>query len=120
MSYHVSRFGPPTEALALQYERLQQSFLEKLFLPWYTSSEVCKLRFSDRPWKAGMLEKAATLLVLRRNTLWIIDGVGPSIKADRAERAEPVQMGETQAEQVSSPDQEQKIPLISPTEQTRS
>jgi len=67
-----------------------------------------------------MLEKAATLLVLRRNTLWIIDGVGPSIKADRAERAEPVQMGETQAEQVSSPDQEQKIPLISPTEQTRS
>lgn len=64
-----------------------------------------------------MLEKAATLLVLRRNTLWIIDGVGPSVKADRAERAEPVQMGEKQAEQTSSPNEEQKIPPIPSTEQ---
>ncbi len=33
-----------------------------------------------------MLEKAATLLVLRRNTLWIIDGVGPSVKASPSEK----------------------------------
>jgi hypothetical protein len=64
-----------------------------------------------------MLEKAATLLVLRRNTLWIIDGVGPSVKADPASRAEPVQMGEKQAEQASSPNEEQKIPPIPSTEQ---
>jgi hypothetical protein len=35
-----------------------------------------------------MLEKAATLLVLRRNTLWIIDGVGPSVKASPSETEE--------------------------------
>jgi hypothetical protein len=65
-----------------------------------------------------MLEKAATLLVLRRNTLWIIDGVGPSVKADPASRAEPVQMGEKQAEQTSSPARsEQKIPPIPSPEQ---
>ncbi len=64
-----------------------------------------------------MLEKAATLLVLRRNTLWIIDGVGPSVKADPASRAEPVKMGEKQAEQASSPNEEQKIPPIPSTEQ---
>src|SRR6266496_231459 len=64
-----------------------------------------------------MLEKAATLLVLRRNTLWIIDGVGPSVKADPASRAELVQMGEKQAEQASSPNEEQKIPPIPSTEQ---
>jgi hypothetical protein len=65
-----------------------------------------------------MLEKAATLLVLRRNTLWIIDGVGPSIKTDRTEGTDPVQMGETQAEQVSPPARsEQKLPGSRPTEQ---
>jgi AAA domain len=65
-----------------------------------------------------MLEKAATLLVLRRNTLWIIDGVGPSVKADHAERTEPVQTSETQAEQVSSPNEGQKIPSSVSAEQT--
>lgn len=65
-----------------------------------------------------MLEKAATLLVLRRNTLWIIDGPGPSIKTDRTEGTDLVQMGETQAEQVSPPARsEQKLATLRPTEQ---
>jgi len=35
--------------------------------------------------KAEMLEKAASLLVLRRDTLQIIDGAGPSIEAPPSE-----------------------------------
>ena len=63
------------------------------------------------------LERAAELLVLRHDTLRIIDGVGPGIEADQASIAEPVQTSETQAEQVSSPNEEQKIPSSVPAEQ---
>ena len=45
---------------------------------------------------------AAELLVLRHDTLKIIDGAGPDIETDQAERAEPVQESETTASQVSS------------------
>ena len=63
------------------------------------------------------LERAAELLVLRHDTLRIIDGVGPGVEADQASIAEPVQTSETQTEQVSSPNEGQKLPPIPPTEQ---
>ncbi len=67
--------------------------------------------------QAKWLERAAELLVLRHDTLRIIDGAGPGAEADQASIASPQQTSETQAEQVSSPNEEQKIPPISPTEQ---
>jgi hypothetical protein len=67
--------------------------------------------------RAETLEQAASLLVLRKDTLRIIDGAGPGVEADQASGAKPEQANETQAEQVSSPNEEQKIPPISPTEQ---
>jgi AAA domain len=39
--------------------------------------------------QTGTLEKAAQLLVLRRDTLQIIDGAGPSVEVSRPDRAEP-------------------------------
>ena len=56
------------------------------------------------------LERAAELLVLRHDTLWIIDGAGPGSETDQAERTEPAQASERPAEQVSSSKEEQKIP----------
>jgi hypothetical protein len=51
-----------------------------------------------------MLEKAATLLVLRRETLWIIDGAGPSIEALQT----PAEKGEIgdKTERETKPEQE--------------
>jgi hypothetical protein len=63
------------------------------------------------------LQKAAQLLVLRRDTLRIIDGEGPSVEADPAESTAQEQASGTEAQDVSSPNEEQKIPPISPTEQ---
>ena len=53
--------------------------------------------------KAETLEKAASLLVLRRDTLRIIDGAGPSLDASPSESTEQEQASGTEAEQVSSP-----------------
>jgi hypothetical protein len=39
--------------------------------------------------KAETLEKAASLLVLRRDTLWIIDGAGPDALVSQPDGAEP-------------------------------
>lgn len=55
--------------------------------------------------------------VLRHDTLRIIDGAGPSVDADQTSGAKPEQTSETQVEQVSSPNEEQKLPPICPTEQ---
>jgi len=62
--------------------------------------------------RAEWLERAAELLVLRHDTLRIIDGAGPS-EADQASIAEPVQTSETQAEQASSPNTEQATQALS-------
>ena len=67
--------------------------------------------------QAKWLEHAAELLVLRHDTLRIIDGAGPSVEADQASIASPEQTNDTQAEQVSSSNEEQKIPSSVPTEQ---
>ncbi len=76
------------------------------------------MRKTDAPLRqAKWLERAAELLVLRNDTLRIIDGAGPSVEADQASIAEPEQTSETQTDQVSSPNEEQKIPASVPTEQ---
>src|SRR5438105_849679 len=68
--------------------------------------------------QAKWLERAAELLVLRHDTLRIIDGAFPSVEADQVSSAKSEQTSETQAEQVSSPnEEEQKIPSSAPTEQ---
>jgi hypothetical protein len=67
--------------------------------------------------QAEWLEQAAELLVLRYDTFWIIDGEGPGIETDQARASSLEQTSETQAEQISSPNEEQKTPLISLTEQ---
>ena len=46
-----------------------------------------------------MLEKAASLLVLRRNTLWIIDGTGPAISAPPSKPTEQGDGSGTELEQ---------------------
>ncbi len=51
--------------------------------------------------RAETLEKAASLLVLRRDTLRIIDGAGPSIEAPPAESNGLEQASETGAESIS-------------------
>jgi hypothetical protein len=47
------------------------------------------------------LERAASLLVLRRETLWIIDGAGPSIEVSQLQpnREEPERANETEPQQ---------------------
>jgi hypothetical protein len=67
--------------------------------------------------QAEWLEGAAELLVLRHDTLRIIDGAYPRIEADQARVAELVQTPETQTEQVSSSNEEQKLSSSVPTEQ---
>jgi hypothetical protein len=67
--------------------------------------------------QAEWLERAAELLILRHDTLRIIDGAFPGIEANQASIAEHVQTSETQAEQVSSPNEEQKLPSSVPIEQ---
>jgi hypothetical protein len=65
------------------------------------------MRKTDAPLRqAKWLERAAELLVLRNDTLRIIDGAGPSVEADQASIAEPEQTSETQTDQVSSPNEE--------------
>ena len=63
------------------------------------------------------LEQAAELLVLRHDTLWIIDGAAPGMETDQAEILSPAQESETTASQVSSSNEEQKIPPSVSTEQ---
>ena len=67
--------------------------------------------------RAETLEKAAGLLVLRRDTFRIIDGEGPSIEADPAESSGQEQASETETEQVSSLNAQLEQSPISPIEQ---
>src|SRR5205823_3894418 len=48
--------------------------------------------------EAKWLERAAELLVLRHDTLWIIDGAGPSIEAPQTPPAEPGNGNKTETE----------------------
>ncbi len=66
---------------------------------------------------AETLEKAAELLVLRRNTLRLIDGAGPSVEAPPSESTGVDQASGTETEQVSSPNVRAAQPTSAPTEQ---
>jgi hypothetical protein len=67
--------------------------------------------------RAETLESAASLLVLRRDTLRIIDGAGPGIEAPQSESTGQEQASGTEAEQVSSPNAQPEKPISAPTEQ---
>jgi hypothetical protein len=66
--------------------------------------------------KVDMLEKAASLLVLRRDTLRIIDGAGPSVEAFPSETTGQEQARGTGSEQVSSPNAQPEKPTSASTE----
>jgi hypothetical protein len=72
---------------------------------------------SETDVKAETLEKAALLLVLRRDTLRIIDGAGPSLDTPQSESTGQEQASGTEAEQVSSPNAQPEKPTSAPTEQ---
>src|SRR5712691_12449042 len=54
------------------------------------------------PCWAETLELAASLLVLRRDTLWLIDGAGPDCDSPRSKSNGLEQAGGLEAEQASS------------------
>jgi hypothetical protein len=64
-----------------------------------------------------MLEKAASLLVLHRDTLQIIDGAGPSIEAQESQSTGQEQASGTETEQVPSPDTQTEKPTSASAEQ---
>ena len=66
--------------------------------------------------RVEMLEKAASLLVLRRDTLRIIDGAGPSVEAFPSETTGQEQASGTGSEQVSSPNAQPEKPTSASTE----
>jgi len=55
------------------------------------------------------LERAAALLVLRHDTFRIIDGEGPGAETEQASETEKEAANETPAQQVSSPNAQQKL-----------
>jgi hypothetical protein len=67
--------------------------------------------------RAERLQSAASLLVLHRDTLQIIDGAGPSIEAPQSESTGQEQASGTEAEQVSSPNAQPEKRTSAPTEQ---
>jgi hypothetical protein len=69
---------------------------------------------SETDVRAETLELAASLLVLRRDTLWLIDGAGPSIDAPHSKSNGHEQAGELEAEQVSFLTPEAKQPTLAP------
>jgi len=50
------------------------------------------------------LEEVAQLLVLRRDTLWIIDGAGPTVEIPRSDTTEQESVQDTDAREVKTPD----------------
>jgi hypothetical protein len=108
------------------YAWLTQPTLDPTHSGRVTMDNLMKLVIAALEWsyeakatdvQAKWLERAAELLVLRHDTLWIIDGAGPSVEADQVSSAKSEQTSETQTEQVSSPNAQQKLPSSIPTEQ---
>jgi hypothetical protein len=76
--------------------RVTMDYLMKLV----TTALEWSYEAGDTEVAAETLEKAAELLVLRRNTLRLIDGAGPSVEAPPSESTGVAQASETEAEQV--------------------
>jgi len=66
--------------------------------------------------RAETLSAAASLPVLRRDTLWLIDGAGPSIEAHQSKSNGLEQASETEAEQDSSLSIQPEKTTSAPTE----
>ncbi len=60
--------------------------------------------------KVEMLEKAASLLVLRRNTLWIIDGAGPTVEIPRSDTTGQESVPQTEAGEAKALDAPKQQP----------
>src|SRR5271157_2446391 len=93
--------------------RVTMDYLMKLV----TTALEWSYQAGDTEVRAEALEQAASLLVLRRDTLRIIDGEGPSSEAPSSASPSVVQTSETETEQVSSPQASPEPSPISPTEQ---
>ena len=93
--------------------RVTMDYLMKLV----TTALEWSYQAGDTEVRAETLEQAASLLVLRRDTLRIIDGEGPSSEAPSSASPSVVQTSETETEQVSSPQASPEPSPISPTEQ---
>src|SRR5450755_4782124 len=79
--------------------RVTMDYLMKLVttaLEWSYQSGETNVR-------SETLAKAAELLVLRRDTLRIIDGAGPSVEAPQSESTQQERMSGTETERISSP-----------------
>jgi len=94
--------------------RVTMDYLMKLV----TTALEWSYQAGDTEVRAETLEQAASLLVLRRDTLRIIDGDGPGNEAPSSESPSVTQTSEAETEQISSPHAEAEQPPISPTEQT--
>jgi hypothetical protein len=74
--------------------------------------------------KAETLQVAAELLVLRRDTLWLIEGAGPGINLPQLQQSNGnIEASETEAEQVASSNVQPEKPTSTPQlqeDQTRS
>ena len=79
--------------------RVTMDYLMKLV----TTALEWSYEAKDSDVKAEMLEKAASLLVLRRDTLRIIDGAGPSIEAPPSEPTEQGNGSRTEPEREAVP-----------------
>lgn len=108
------------------YDWLTQPPLDPTRSSRVTMDNLMKLVIAALEWSyeakatdvhVSFLERAAEWLVLRHDTLWIIDGAAPGIQTDQAEILSPAEVRETPASQISSPNEEQKIPGSRSTEQ---
>jgi hypothetical protein len=108
------------------YGWLTQSVLDPTNSGRVTMDNLMKLVLAALEWsyeakatdvQEEWLELAAELLVLRHDTFRIIDGEGPSRETEKqASGAERKEAREMPAKQITSPNEEQKPPLL-PTEQ---
>jgi len=68
--------------------------------------------------RAETLQAAASLLMLRRDTLRIIDGAGPSVEAPQSEPPAQERVSGTEVERVSFPAEHPEKPTSAVTERT--
>ena len=92
--------------------RLTMDYLMKLV----TTALEWTYQAGETDVRAETLSAAASLLVLRRDTLWLIDGAGPSIEAHQSKSNGLEQASETEAEQDSSLSIQPEKTTSAPTE----
>ena len=106
------------------YMWLTQPILDPARSGWVTMDHLMKLVTTALEWsyqagdtdvRAETLQAAAELLVLRRDTLWLIEGAGPVLDFPQPHQSNgSVETSETEAEQDSSPNVEPGKPASTP------